>query len=313
MAPRLRQIARLLEKAKWPGDEVGQIAAALERAETEIEEAHVALDKLLAEAEIDPAEQERTEDRLHALRDAARKYRVSVDALPELLRKSAAKLDEITHSDEEEKRLGEKREAALAAYRAASDALLKSREKAGSGMVKAVMQELTSLKMASTQLRVVQQEMPETAWGATGMHSVTFEVATNKGMGFGPLSKVASGGELSRLLLAMKVVLRGDEVATAIFDEIDTGTGGAVAEAIGQRLKALARETQVLVVTHLPQVAAQASHHLFITKAGSRQVETKVATLDAAARTEELARMLSGAVISDEARLAAGKLLQAAS
>lgn len=142
------------------------------------------------------------------------------------------------------------------------------------------------------------------------MHQVSFEVATNAGMPFGALNKVASGGELSRLLLAMKVVLHAGGAMTAIFDEIDTGTGGAVAEAIGVRLRALSENTQVMVVTHAPQVAALANHHLFISKGGSKSVTTQVEVLDAAARAEELARMLSGATISDEARVAAAKMLE---
>ena len=167
--------------------------------------------------------------------------------------------------------------------------------------------------MGTTQLRVVQTDLPPHSWGAGGMHQVSFEVATNAGMPFGALNKVASGGELSRLLLAMKVVLHEGGATTSIFDEIDTGTGGAVAEAIGVRLRTLAENTQVIVVTHAPQVAALASHHLFISKAGAKQVVTQVEVLDKAARKEEVARMLSGATISDEARKAAGKLLQAAS
>jgi DNA repair protein RecN (Recombination protein N) len=167
--------------------------------------------------------------------------------------------------------------------------------------------------MASTQLRIAQTPLPEQSWGEAGHEQVVIEVATNAGQAFGPLNKVASGGELSRLLLALKVILRGKAESTAIFDEIDTGTGGAVAESIGQRLRKLAESTQVLVVTHLPQVAAQAAHHLFITKSGGKQVETKVTLLSPAERTEELARMMSGATISNEARKAATKLLQAAS
>jgi DNA repair protein RecN (Recombination protein N) len=153
----------------------------------------------------------------------------------------------------------------------------------------------------------VQTPLAPNSWGPAGMHQVSFEVATNAGMPFGPLNKVASGGELSRLLLAMKVVLHEGGATTSIFDEIDTGTGGAVAEAIGLRLRALAQSAQVIVVTHAPQVAA-----LFIRKAGTKSVTTQVDVLDAASRREELARMLSGATISDEARKAAGKLLQEA-
>jgi DNA repair protein RecN (Recombination protein N) len=199
------------------------------------------------------------------------------------------------------------------AYEAIARQLRATREKASVSLIKAVEKELKPLKMASTQLRVMQNALPETQWGEAGMDQVLFEVATNAGMPFGALNKVASGGELSRLLLAMKMVLRGEAQLTSIFDEIDSGTGGAVAEAIGLRLKQLSVGGQVLVVTHLPQVAAQAVHHLYITKEGTKEIRTQVRVLEKTERAEELARMLSGATISDEARAAADKLLQAAS
>ncbi|MFO0068820.1 MAG: DNA repair protein RecN, partial [Alphaproteobacteria bacterium] len=207
-----------------------------------------------------------------------------------------------------------RREAATRAeYLKAADSLSVARAVAAKKLVAAVEKELGALKMAATKLQVTQTELPEAQWGEAGRELVQFEVATNAGQAFGPLAKVASGGELSRLLLAMKVVLRETLAATtAIFDEIDSGTGGAVAEAIGLRLRQLSSHQQVLVVTHLPQVAALAAHHLVIekqTKAGNTQ--TRVQTLTPAARKEELARMLSGATISAEARLAAEKLLQA--
>jgi DNA repair protein RecN (Recombination protein N) len=173
--------------------------------------------------------------------------------------------------------------------------------------------ELAALKMAATQLRVQQTPLPVAQWGEAGNTLVQFEVATNRGEAFGSLQKVASGGELSRMLLAMKVVLHGSEISTSIFDEIDTGTGGAVAEAIGLRLKQLAAHTQVLVVTHLPQIAALAHHHLFISKTSTKhETITTIRTLDAAAREEEVARMMSGAEMSGEARSAAKQLLKVA-
>lgn len=315
LAPALRQAARAVGKAKWEGegDPLSPIHAALERAETELEEATVALEKLVEAADIDPQALEHAEDRLHALRAAARKYNTHADGLAELLERSQQKLKQLTSFDAEEAKLTAALETARAEYVKAGEALSQARSKAGAALAKTVAKELTSLKMASTQLRLVQSPLPEAQWGEAGHESVVMEVAANAGMGFGALSKVASGGELSRLLLALKVVLKADDEVSAIFDEIDTGTGGAVAEAIGQRLKKLAEQAQVIVVTHLPQVAAQAAHHLFISKSGAKQTETNVVTLDAAARTEELARMLSGATISDEARKAAGKLLQAAS
>ncbi len=306
----LRQVVRLL--GKIPAVEEDTVAA-LERAETEIEEASVTLERLLDTAAIDPREVEAAEDRLHALRSAARKYNVAVALLPNLRAESEEKLATLTNLEAETRRAEAAVAAAENAYRGNATALHQVRAKAAEKLTKAVMAELKPLKMGSTQLRVVQTELPTTSWGEQGMHQVAFGVATNAGMPFGPLAKVASGGELSRLLLAMKVVLRDGDRVTAIFDEIDSGTGGAVAEAIGQRLKNLAANGQVIVVTHLPQVAALAVHHLFISKSGTKEITTRVERLDAAARAEELARMLSGATISDEARKAANKMLEAVS
>jgi len=307
----MRQAVRSLQKTA--GEGYLPIIEGLERAETELEEATVALEGKVSDADIDPRALEQAEDRLHALRAAGRKYNMAVASLPGYLASAREKLSRITNFDAQDKALRAQEAQAKAAYVELAQELSFKRAKAADGLVKAVGKELTSLKMASTQLRLAQTVMPEQSWGEAGHEQVMFEVATNAGQSFGPLAKVASGGELSRMLLALKVVLRGNAEATAIFDEIDTGTGGAVAEAIGLRLRKLADSTQVLVVTHLPQVAAQAVRHLFIAKAGTKQVETTVRLLSDAERTEELARMMSGATISDEARHAASKLLQAAS
>jgi DNA repair protein RecN (Recombination protein N) len=311
VALQLRQSVRSLQRAS--GDAYQPIIDALERAEVDIEEANVALESKIADADLDPAQLERVEDRLHALRAAARKYQAAVASLPDMLAQAREKLSRITNFDAQQAALVADEAARKDAYLALCEQIMAARTKAADGLTRAIAKELASLKMGGTQLRVQQQELPEAQWGEAGNRLVQFEVATNAGQAFGPLAKVASGGELSRLLLAMKVVLRGTAEATAIFDEIDTGTGGAVAEAIGLRLRKLADAAQVMVVTHQPQVAAQARHHLFIAKAGKKEVETQVVMLDASARTEELARMMSGATISDEARQAATKLLQAAS
>ncbi len=308
-ALQLRQVSRLIAKTNALD---ASVAASLEVAENAVEEASVAIEQALRGAELDPAEMEAAEDRLHALRAAARKCNVAVALLPDLWSESVAKLTTLTNLEAETKQAKAALSAAEKAYRAAAEALSEARAKAGERLAKEVVKELKPLKMGSTQLRVAQSELPPTSWGEGGMHQVVLEVATNAGMPFGSLSKVASGGELSRLLLAMKVVLHTGEIATSIFDEIDTGTGGAVAEAIGVRLKQLASGGQVIVVTHAPQVAALASHHLFIRKSGGKAVTTQVEVLDDAARREELARMLSGATISDEARKAADKLLESA-
>lgn len=305
----LRRVAKLLAKVSATDE---AMAATLDRAEREVEELSVAIERMLAAAEVDPAALEAAEDRLHALRAAARKYHVAVENLPDLLADAEQKLTTLTNLEAEQKRIAAALAAAEAAYDAAALALHEAREKAGEKLGKALTKELKPLKMATTQLRVAQTLLPPQGWGPQGKHQVSFEVATNAGMPFGALNKVASGGELSRLLLAMKVILHAGDTITSIFDEIDTGTGGAVAEAIGMRLKQLAAQSQVIVVTHLPQVAALATHHLFIRKEGAKQVTTHVEMLSAAARKEELARMLSGAMITDEARKAAGKMLQGA-
>jgi DNA repair protein RecN (Recombination protein N) len=307
-ALQLRQVSKLVSKTSALEPSV---SAALEVAENAVEEVSVAIERALSAADIDPHAIEAAEDRLHALRAASRKFNVAVAILPDLWEESAGKLKVLTNLEAENARSRKAQEEAQAAYEAASQALFAAREKAGAQLCKDVVKELKALKMASTQLRVMQSALPQQSWGAGGMHQVSFEVATNAGMPFGSLNKVASGGELSRLLLAMKVVLHTGG-ATSIFDEIDTGTGGAVAEAMGVRLRTLANAGQVMVVTHAPQVAALASHHLFIRKSGTKSVATQVDVLDDAARREELARMLSGATISDEARKAAGKLLQGA-
>lgn len=311
VAIRLRQAAKAL--AKTEGEEATNITAAIERAEAEVEEASVALERMIDAAELDPAALERAEDRLHALRAAARKFNLPVAVLAAHLAEARVKLSAVESGEAQAKAAQETLVQAQAAYQALAMKLHAGREKAAASLVKAVEKELKPLKMAGTGLRVAQQPLPEPQWGEAGMHLVQFEVATNAGMPFGPMHKVASGGELSRLLLAMKLVLRGAAEATAIFDEIDAGTGGAVAEAIGLRLKQLAAKGQVLVVTHLPQVAAQAGHHLFIAKEGTKEVRTDVRVLEAGERAGELARMLSGATISDEALKAADKLLEAAS
>ena len=176
---------------------------------------------------------------------------------------------------------------------------------------KAVLSELQLLKMQATEFEIAIEQMPQERWNAGGIDNVSFQAATNKGMQLAPLNKIASGGELSRFMLAMKVALaKVKSTPTLIFDEIDTGTGGAVADSIGKRLAELGTTHQILVVTHLPQVAACGNHHLFIRKQESDgKTFTNVKTLSQAERVEELARMLAGAEITPEARLAAEKLL----
>jgi len=289
------------------------LLASLNNASRELDDALVQLDALTGGSELDESSLESMEDRLHALRGAARKYHTQVDGLEAVLKDAQHQLTTLSNQQAEREAASKRLKETRALYEAVAAEVFMKREAAGEKLCKAVEKELKALMMAATSIKVSQTELAENQWGEAGKHSVQFDVSTNKGQAFGALNKVASGGELSRLLLAMKVVLREtQEASSAIFDEIDAGTGGAVAEAIGLRLKQLSTHQQVMVVTHLPQVAAQAQHHLHIekqTKAGN--TITKVRTLSAADRQEELARMLSGATISDEARKAAQKLLQA--
>jgi DNA repair protein RecN (Recombination protein N) len=276
-----------------------------------LEGARTALEAMLREADFDPRELERTEERLFALRASARKHSCTVDALAPLRVKMASDLAELDHGEERLAALEAAVGTTEAAYRAAASALSKARSGAARGLEAAVAAELPALRLERARFLVDRGEDPP---GAEGIDRIEFHVQTNPGTRPGPMMKVASGGELSRFLLALKVSLADKGSApTLVFDEIDTGVGGAVAGAIGQRLARLAERVQVMSVTHSPQVAARADTHLLISKepvpGGEDRVATRVVELAPAARREELARMLSGEVITDEARAAAESLL----
>jgi DNA repair protein RecN (Recombination protein N) len=292
-------------------------AKALAHAVDALSLAEQALEQALAETRFDPAELERVEERLFALRGAARKYQVSVAELPGLAAKFADDIAALDASEARLLKLGQELEAAKAAYDAAARALSEARKKAAKKLDALVDAELKPLKLDGAHFSTQVTSDPENG-GPEGIDRVEFWVQTNPGSRPGPLTKVASGGELARFMLALKVVLadRGS-APTLVFDEIDTGVGGAVADAIGQRLARLAMRAQVLAVTHAPQVAARASRHLRISKSASskgkeKRVATSVAVLAEEERREEIARMLSGAAITDEARAAAMRLLEGA-
>ncbi len=285
----------------------------LDQALNHLSNAQMEVEAALRRTEFDPRELERVEERLFALRAAGRKYSVAVVDLPALAEKMVADLADL---DAGEEKLGQLEKIAAAAKeefdRAA--AVLSDKRKAGAeSLAAAVMAELPALKLERARFMVEVTADPETA-AAEGIDTVEFHVQTNPGTRPGPIMKVASGGELSRFLLALKVALadRGS-APTLVFDEIDTGVGGAVADAIGQRLKRLSSTIQVLSVTHAPQVAARAATHLLISKGpaadGSEKIATRVATMAPEHRAEEIARMLSGASVTDEARAAAAALL----
>ena len=285
--------------------------AALDRALIEFNEAEDALADAAGTFEIEPGRLNEVEERLFSLRAAARKHDVAVDDLPALRTELAARLDAIENADDRVKEAQKALKAAEAGYDTAASRLTTSREKAGKALAKAVIAELPPLKLDKAQFRVAIETDPERS-GPNGRDRVAFEVMTNPGTPFGPLDKIASGGELARFALAIKVSLSGGEDGlTLIFDEVDQGVGGAVAAAVGKRLKRLAETGQTLVVTHSPQVAAIADHHWKIEKAedGKGRVRTTLRALTGEERREEIARMLSGENVTDAARAQADELM----
>ncbi len=290
---------------------------ALDSAIDALEIAAQTIDQALRDSRYDPRELEQVEERLFALRAASRKYNVAPDALAVQAEKYASDLAALDAGEQRLAALAKAAKAAQGAYDAAAKVLSAKRLAAALELDKAVTGELAPLKLERA--RFMTQVEPEPgAHGPEGIDRVEFWVQTNPGTRAGPLMKVASGGELARFMLALKVVLadRGS-APTLVFDEIDTGVGGAVADAIGQRLARLAGKVQVLAVTHAPQVAARAVGHFRIAKAVTKEggaderVATRITPLELESRREEIARMLSGATITDEARAAARALLDA--
>ncbi len=284
--------------------------ASLERSLSELAEAQAGIEDLLARLSFNPHELEETEERLFALRALARKHSVLPDDLPALADQLRERLNTLDAGADGLAALEAEVSARADAYGKASDALSKARAKAGKALDKLMAAELAPLKMDRALFKT--QITPEDP-GPQGTDGVTFSVATNPGAPAGPLGKIASGGELSRFLLALKVCLtRESDGLTLIFDEIDRGVGGATADAVGKRLASLASEGQVLVVTHSPQVAARARHHWRVEKQQSKdETLSTVIPLAEPDRIDEIARMLSGDRITDEARAAARALMDA--
>ncbi len=285
----------------------------LDAALNHLSNAQMEVEAALRKTEFDPRELERVEERLFALRAAGRKYSVAVADLPALAEKMVADLADLDAGEERLGELEKQMATGRADYDRAAAALSVKRHHGAGALADVVMAELPALKLERARFMVDVASDPEAAT-AEGIDTVEFHVQTNPGTRPGPIMKVASGGELSRFLLALKVALadRGS-APTLVFDEIDTGVGGAVADAIGQRLKRLSATVQVLSVTHAPQVAARAATHLLISKGptadGSDKIATRVATMEPEHRTEEIARMLAGASVTEEARAAAARLL----
>jgi DNA repair protein RecN (Recombination protein N) len=307
----LRQAARRLDRIAAEHPLLGEALAALDRALVEAGEAEDRLERAREALDFDPARLEEVETRLFEIRAMARKHRVEADALADHQAELEARLEALEAGGERIAGLERRLAAARAAYDKAAAVLAAERRAAAARLDEAVAAELAPLKLDAARFRTA---FAEAEPSGAGRDRVEFEVSTNPGAPFGALIKIASGGELSRFVLALKVALAEQGgAATLIFDEIDRGVGGAVASAIGERLHRLAQRSQVLVVTHSPQVAARGRRHLLIEKSHEGLVtRTSVQPLDEGRRREEIARMLSGAEVTEEARAQATRLLEAA-
>ena len=307
----LRTAARRIERGAAEHPLLAEALASLDRALIEASEAEDRIARAAEALTFDPARLEAVEARLFDIRGLARKHRVEPDALAALGEDLTAKLALIEAGGERNAALEAELKQARARYDELARQLRERRTAAAARLDQAVAGELPPLKLDSAKFRTA---LTEADPGQSGIDRVEFEVSTNPGAPFGPLTRIASGGELSRFILALKVALAEAGTAqTMIFDEIDRGVGGAVASAIGERLARLAQKSQLLVVTHSPQVAARAAHHYRIEKAHEEgSTRTTVRKLTADERREEIARMLSGAAITDEARAQAARLLEAA-
>jgi DNA repair protein RecN (Recombination protein N) len=323
VASAVRALERARERALTAGageaatavKRLTEASAALDRVLIEAGEAEAAIDAAAGAFEFEPDRLEKAEERLFDLRGLARKLGVSVEELPLLRVRFAERLRAVESSEEDLKAAEARLAAAREGYMTAAAELTVARRAAGDRLAAALMEELAPLKLDKARFRVAVEPLAEDRAGPTGLDRVAFEIATNPGAPFGDLGAIASGGELARFALALKASLAGrgsGPQPLMIFDEVDQGVGGAVADAVGLRLKRLAADAQVLVVTHSPQVAARAEAHWRISKAGEgERIRTAVEALTTADREEEIARMLAGAQVTDAARAAARALMHA--
>jgi DNA repair protein RecN (Recombination protein N) len=302
-------VERVLEKA---GGKLDPVLESLERAAVEMAEAQSVINMVGHDMEMNPAGLEAVEERLFALRAAARKHKCEVEALPRLLTAFQAKLKAVEDGDQEVAKLSLEVKTTREAFLTSATDLSEKRQTAGQKMDAAVMAELGPLKLGAAKFLTSISVLGDEGWNSSGINKVSFLIATNPGSSAGPLIKIASGGELSRFMLALKVVLaQSGSAPTLVFDEVDRGVGGATADAVGERLRALANDLQVLVVTHSPQVAAAGQAHWNIRKSDNdKTTTTSVDRLNEDQRKEEIARMLSGACITQEARAAAVSLIE---
>jgi DNA repair protein RecN (Recombination protein N) len=308
----IRSAARKLDRLADAHPLLAEALTSLDRAVIEASEAEDKLNAAARAIEYEPARLDEIEERLFELRALARKHNVAPDGIIALQERLTAQLHSIEAGGEGLALLEAEVAAKHAAYVMSATALSEARRASAAKLDAAVKVELAPLKLDAAQFQTAVEQLPEDRWAASGMDRVEFLISTNPGAPFAPLAKIASGGELSRFILALKVALAEEGgAATIIFDEIDRGVGGAVAAAIGERLARLAQHTQLLAVTHSPQVAAKGKAHYFIAKSSQGTVtRTGVVLLDNEARSQEIARMLSGAEVTDEARAQAKRLLE---
>lgn len=305
----LRSVERVAARAEGRLDGV---IAALDKAAEETAVAVALLTQAAEAVDLDPHHLEAVEERLFALKALARKHGADVASLPALAEKMSAELQAVDDGGVELARMKAEETAARAAFVEAANRLSKARRAAAGRLDTAIAAELKPLKLGKAVFSTTLDPLDEKDWGEHGRDRIVFQVATNPGQPLGPLGRIASGGELARFMLAIKAVLAAaDPVPTIVFDEVDSGIGGAVSAAVGERLARLAGDVQVLVVTHSPQVAAVGAYHLRVSKSEADSgVQTTVDAITDATRTEEIARMLAGARITDEARAAAKSLLE---
>lgn len=308
----IRSAARKLDRLADAHPLLAEALTSLDRAVIEANEAEDKLNAAARAIEYEPARLDEIEERLFELRALARKHNVAPDGIIALQERLTAQLQSIEAGGEGLALLEAEVAAKHAAYVTSATALSETRRASAAKLDTAVKVELAPLKLDAAQFQTFVEQLAEDRWAASGMDRVEFLISTNPGAPFAPLAKIASGGELSRFILALKVALAEEGgAATIIFDEIDRGVGGAVAAAIGERLARLAQHTQLLAVTHSPQVAAKGKAHYFIAKSSQGTVtRTGVVLLDNEARSQEIARMLSGAEVTDEARAQAKRLLE---
>ena len=303
-----RELGLVAEKA---GGQLDAVYSALDRVAVELVEVESALAKAASDFVLDPLELEATEERLFGLKAEARKHAVNVDDLAETLASMHARLEAIEGGEEHLIKLAKLEQTARHDFLAAARLMTEERRRASKILADAVIGELGPLRLLDASFEVVINPLSEEDWSKEGCDSVVFHVTTNPGIPLGPLNKIASGGELARFLLALKVVLADSQrPAAMVFDEVDSGIGGATASAVGERLEALANTMQVLVVTHSPQVAARGMSHWHVSKVRKGEYTvTRVLALGYDERREEIARMLSGPDVTDEARAAASILM----